>query len=82
MPRPTSTSPAKSIVELTTSDTVNFTARPRGIIVKTDGVIVLVNEDNTTLTIPAGVLLTGVVHPISPKRINATATTAVLYGVY
>ena len=73
--------PGKSIEALTTSDSVNFLPRPRGIVVGS-GVIVIVNDDDTTETLADGVLANGVVLPISPKRINATGTTATVYGVY
>lgn len=80
--RPIDESSAKSIVQLSHSDTVDFTVRPRGIIVKTDGIIVFVNDDDTTTTIPANVLAVGMLYALSPKRINATTSTAVVYGVY
>ncbi len=82
MSREKSIHPAQTIKALTPSDTVNFIPAPRGIVVGA-GVIVFVNEDDTTTTVADGVLAVGVVLPISPKRINATSTTAtVLYGVY
>ena len=76
--------PAKNIKALAgvLSDTVDFVARPRGIIVTAAGAIVFVNDDDTTTTFPSGGLVAGIVHPISPKRINATNTTATIYGVY
>lgn len=75
-------SPGKNIAPLTPSDSVNFTPRPRGIIIGA-GDIAIVNDDNTITIINNGELVIGVVHPIAPKRINSTNTTAtVLYGVY
>ena len=82
MRRSTPVYSASNIKALTKSDTDNFDPRPRGIIVGT-GVLVLVNDDDTTTTIATGVLAVGVVHNLSPKRINSTSTTAtVMYGVY
>lgn len=80
--RPIDSSSAGSIVQLTNSDSANFATKPRGIIIKTDGIIVYVNDDDTTIQLAAGTLATGIVHPLSPKRINATTTTAVVYGVF
>lgn len=82
MSRPTSSAPGKSIKALTPSDSTDFSPRPRGIVVGS-GIIVFVNEDDTTETIADGTLTPGVVYPISPKRINSTGTTAtILYGIY
>ena len=82
MSREKSTAPATSIKALAKSDTVNFNPQPRGLIVGT-GDIVIVNEDDSTTTLVDGVLAVGIVHPISPKRINSTDTAAtVLFGVY
>jgi hypothetical protein len=82
MSREKSTSPAGNIKALTAHDSTNFSPVPRGIIVGA-GSVVMVNEDDTTTTLADGVLATGVVLPLSPKRINSTGTTAtVLYGVY
>jgi hypothetical protein len=81
MSNPISSFPGRNVVQLTTSNSVNFAEQPRGIIV-TAGAIVFVNEDDTTTSIADGVLATGVVIPIAPKRINATGTTATIYGVY
>lgn len=80
--KPVAGNPAKNIKALSPSDSSDFSPRPRGIIVGT-GNIVFVNDDDTTTTITNGQIATGVVLPLSPKRINATNTTAtVLYGVY
>lgn len=76
-------SPAKNIKALTPSDTVDFSPRPRGIIIGVAGDIVFVNDDNTTTTVSDGELTSTIILPLSPKRINATNTTATkLYGVY
>ena len=79
MSKVTSSAPGKTIVALTPSDDTDFAERPRGIIVGS-GVIVIVNEDDTTTQLADGVLDAGVVHPISPKRINATKTTSIVTG--
>lgn len=75
------TVPAKTLKALSTSNTVDFVDRPRGIIV-TAGTIAFVNDDSSVTNIADGVLATGIVHPLCPKRINATGTTATIYGVY
>ena len=79
--KPISMNPGKSMKLLSTSNSTNFSPRPRGIVVTT-GTLVIVNEDDTTTALVDGVLATGVVHPISPKRINTTGTTATIYGIY
>lgn len=82
MSREKSTAPAGIIKALTKSDSVNFSPTPRGIIVGA-GTMVIVNDDDTTTSLADGVLATGVILPLSPKRINSTGTSAtVLYGVY
>ena len=73
--------PARSIKLLTASDTIAFADRPRGIIVGS-GTVVLVDDAGATTSLADGVLASGVVHPISPMRINTTGTTAIIYGVY
>ncbi len=73
--------PGRTIKALTPHDSTNFTDPPRGIIV-TSGVVVIVNDDDSTTTLTDGILATGIVHPIAPKRINSTNTTATIYGVY
>lgn len=79
---PVSSNPGKHIESYTPHDSNNFDPRPRALMVGA-GSLVIVNEDDTTTTIAAGVLATGVFHPISPKRINATGTTATqIYGIY
>lgn len=80
--RPIDESSAKNIVQLSPSNTVDFANRPRGIIVKTDGAVAFVNDDDSVTVVPGGILAVGIVYPLAPKRINATSTTAVLYGVY
>lgn len=77
-----SPSPASNIKEITPSDTENI-EEIRGIIIASAGDIVFVNaKDNATQTILDGELAKGMVHPICPKRINATGTTAKIYMVY
>jgi len=59
-----------------TSDTVDFVRPPLAIYVGGTGNIIAVNGDGSTVTlsaVPVGTLL-----PISPRRINATSTTATL----
>lgn len=61
---------------VTPSDTVSFTVRPRALYVGGAGNVTVVNDDGTTClfsNVPSGAIL-----PISPKRVNATATTATL----
>lgn len=83
MTRPIQSNPGVNIKALTPSDTVNFSPRPRGIIIGTAGDVVFVNDDDTTTTVLSSEIATGVVLPISPKRINLTNTTATkFYGVY
>lgn len=78
-----SVAPGRNIKALTVSDTVDFAERPRGIIIGDTGDVVFVNDDNSTTTVSNGEIGLGIVHPISPKRINATNTTATkFYGVY
>lgn len=80
--RPIDESSAKNIVQLTPSDTVDFANRPRGIIVKTNGAIAFVNDNDSVTIVPSGILAVGMLYALAPKRINATSTTAVIYGVY
>ncbi len=83
MSREKSVSPASNIKALTTSDSVDFEPAPRGIMIVGTGNIVFVNTDDTTTTIASSSLATGLVLPLSPKRINATGTTVTtIYGVY
>jgi len=80
--RPIDESSAKNIVQLTPSNTVDFANRPRGVIIKTDGAVAFVNEDDSVTTVPGGILVVGMPYPLAPKRINSTGTTAVIYGIY
>jgi hypothetical protein len=83
MSREKSSSPACNIKALSKSDSVNFDPRPRGIIIAVAGDVVFVNEDDSTTTVSSGELATGVVLPLSPKRINSTGSGAgTIYGVY
>lgn len=82
MSREKSLAPAANIKALTTSDTVALSPRPRGIMLATAGAVAFVNADDSVTTVATGVLLTGIVYPLTPVRINATGTDATLLGIY
>lgn len=73
--------PAAQGVDISKSDTVNFTVLTRAIWVGGAGDVVVVWQDDTTSTlvgVPAGTLL-----PVRAKRVNSTSTTATsMVGLY
>lgn len=75
---------ASTIKEITPSDTVDLNPRPYGLLIAAQDDIAFVNDDDTVTTISSGELSTGLIHPLSPKRIDATNSGASLkiYGVF
>ena len=65
--------PASYWAAVTPSDSTNFTTRPRAIYVGVSGDVVAIGIDNVSVTFKS--MAVGW-HPIRPKRINATLTTA------
>lgn len=83
MTREFSISSGRNVKQITPSDTISIDWPVRGIIISGAGNVAVVNEDNSVVVLSTDDLVNGVVHPIAPKRINATGTTvAKIYGVY
>jgi len=65
---------------ITASDSANFSQYALAIMATGAGNVVLVFEDNTTLTVPVSA---NVLYPFKVKRINSTSTTATgLFGFF
>jgi hypothetical protein len=64
---------------ITPSDSVNLSDRPRALRCNVAGTAVLVDEAGTSLsyTLAVGEVIAGRI-----VRVNATGTTAILYGMY
>ena len=60
-------------VSITTSDTVDLTEIPRGIWVNGAGDVSMDDSTGTNMTFT---LAAGMAHPLQPKRIRTTSTTA------
>jgi hypothetical protein len=68
-------SQARRWVDVSKSDTVNFTELPKAIYVGGAGVVVALGSDDVACSFTA---VAGQILPIRPKRINSTNTTATL----
>lgn len=69
--------PAGVHFQIVPSDTVNFESAPRALYFHTAGTAVVVDSAGTALSYTK---LAGEVLPFSGIRVNATGTTATLYG--
>lgn len=74
--------PSYQFINVTPSDTDvlmyhNHPVRTKGIAFKTAGALAIKDDQGTTVVIPSGVLVAGVIHPISTDKILSTGTTAV-----
>lgn len=75
-PRGDSVVSAKDIIAVTLSDTVDLTTPSRGIILAAEGAVKVTTVGGSTLTLPAGLLAPGIIHPLRLTRIWLTGTTA------
>ncbi len=69
-----STSPAREVENITPNDSTDLTFVPRGLSWAGTGDIAIITEAGNSRTITS--LGTSIIHPISPKRILSTGTTA------
>lgn len=83
-PSETSQSPSGYIVAVTPSDTVNFTPLGpcRGLSIGVAGTLSILTAQDQTITYASGELVSGVVHPLQAKRVNATGTAATAIKAY
>lgn len=79
----TSTNPASvsdwELIDVSAADHVFSERKPRGISFGTAGALSMVpaaDTGSTTVVIPSGALAAGIIHPISPKEIKSSGTTA------
>lgn len=73
-------SPVEKILTVTPDDDNDLTFIPRGIFVKTTGIVAVEMKDGTQISFANGEIATGVWHPMRPARILETTTATVLIG--
>lgn len=67
--------PATSVFLITPSNTENLAHPTRGIAFSAEGTLKILSVEGEEVTIPEGVLVSGIIHPIRAKRVFATGTT-------
>lgn len=79
--------PSYQFINVTPSDSLVLTyhnrpVRTKGISFKTAGDLAIKDDEGTTVVIPSGSLVAGVIHPISTQQILSTGTAAVSIVAY
>jgi len=71
--------PAVHWYRIVPSDTVDLAVVPRALYVDVTGTMAVVDIDGVVMSMAAAAVG---YHPLRPRRVNATNTTAVVYGLY